>query len=61
MKTHARKLSPEQWAKQRIETLEKALQFYAKHLGQSHSLDYRIIVQDGGKRAREALGASDNT
>jgi hypothetical protein len=40
----------------RIEKLENALAFYAKFLGTSHSLDFRILTQDGGKKARDALG-----
>ena len=37
------------------ERLRAALEWYAKNLGESRSKDMRIIVQDGGKRARAAL------
>ena len=36
--------------------LRAALDWYARNLGASKSKDMRIIVQDGGARAREALG-----
>jgi len=38
--------------------LRSALKWYAKHLGASKSMDMRIITQDGGKRAREALAGA---
>jgi len=36
--------------------LRVALEWYAKHMVASRSMDMRIITQDGGERAREALG-----
>jgi hypothetical protein len=35
--------------------LREALQWYADNLGESRSRDVRILVQDGGQRARNAL------
>lgn len=40
----------------RVNELEKALRFYAKVIGQSKSMDMRIVHQDGGEIARKALG-----
>lgn len=40
---------------ERILELRNALIFYSVVLGQSKSMDYRIIHQDGGKKARVAL------
>lgn len=38
-----------------IERLRAALQWYADNMGESRSHDMRIMVQDGGKIARNAL------
>lgn len=40
----------------RIAELENALRWYAVTLGNSRSMDMRIIHQDGGQKARDALG-----
>lgn len=39
------------------DALRAALTWYADNLGNSKSMDYRVIVQDGGKRAKAALAA----
>lgn len=36
--------------------LREVLKFYATQMGESNSKDRRIIEQDGGRRARAALG-----
>lgn len=41
-----------------VDKLRAALRWYADHMGASRSMDMRLIVQDGGQRAREALGCS---
>ena len=41
-----------------IERMRSALQWYADHMGASKSMDMRIVVQDGGKRAKDALAGS---
>lgn len=48
------------FAIERVAEMAKALQFYAKVLGQSKSMDMRIIHQDGGKTARNALALSSS-
>lgn len=51
----------------RIRVLEAALNFYAKNMGQSLSMDRRVIIQDAGDKARAALatletkGVTDGT
>jgi hypothetical protein len=44
---------------QQVERMTAALEWYANALGNSKSMDYRIITQDGGKRARQALNRSE--
>lgn len=39
-----------------LKRLRPVLQFYATQMGESSSKDRRIIEQDGGRRARAALG-----
>lgn len=39
------------------DALRAALTWYADNLGNSKSMDYRVIAQDGGKRAQAALAA----
>ena len=40
---------------ERLEKAKEALQFYADNLGNSKSVDIRIITTDGGLIARQAL------
>jgi hypothetical protein len=44
---------------QQVERMTAALEWYANALGNSKSMDYRIITQDGGKRAGQALNRSE--
>lgn len=43
------------WLLERVREMRGALMFYERSLGLSKSLDRRIVHQDGGERARNAL------
>jgi hypothetical protein len=42
-------------AKRENKVLREALEWYRNMLGQSNSMCNRVIIQDGGSKAREAL------